>query len=119
MQGIQVKAVESIEAQSIQEQEAKLLEAHEAKFSEPEVVEESNIQRIDLRNVPQVAQEEVQATTEIGEEQLLSEINSRLGIKINSLEDLKEARESNGDMDEEMSAFLNIRKRRAVVLMTS
>ena len=114
MQGIQVKAVESIEAQSIQEQEAKLLEAHEAKFSEPEVVEESNIQRIDLRNVPQVAQEEVQnevqATTEIGEEQLLSEINSRLGIKINSLEDLKEARESNGDMDEEMSAFFKYKK---------
>lgn len=118
MEGIQVKAVESIETQSIQEQEAKLLEAHEAKFSEPEVVEESDIQRIDLRNVSQAPQEEVQnevqdevqETTEIGEEQLLSEINSRLGIKINSLEDLKEARESNGDMDEEMSAFFKYKK---------
>ena len=118
MEGIQVKAVESIETQSIQEQEAKLLEAHEAKFSEPEVVEESDIQRIDLRSVPQAPQEEVQdevqnevqSTTEIGEEQLLSEINSRLGIKINSLEDLKEARESNGDMDEEMSAFFKYKK---------
>lgn len=115
MQGIQVKAVESIETQSIQEQEAKLLEAHEAKFSEPESTEESDIARIDLRNPVKQNQEEaaeevVKEQVELGEEQLLSEINSRLGMKINSLEDLKSAREDNGEMDEEMSAFFKYKK---------
>jgi len=115
MQGIQVKAVESIETQSIQEQEAKLLEAHEAKFSEPESTEESDIARIDLRNPvkqnqEEVAEEVVKEQVELGEEQLLSEINSRLGMKINSLEDLKFAREDNGEMDEEMSAFFKYKK---------
>ena len=115
MQGIQVKAVESIEAQSIQEQESKLLEAHEAKFSEPESTEESDIARIDLRNPvkqnqEEVAEEVVKEQVELGEEQLLSEINSRLGMKINSLEDLKSAREDNGEMDEEMSAFFKYKK---------
>jgi hypothetical protein len=115
MQGIQVKAVEYIEAQSIQEQESKLLEAHEAKFSEPESTEESDIARIDLRNPvkqnqEEVAEEVVKEQVELGEEQLLSEINSRLGMKINSLEDLKSAREDNGEMDEEMSAFFKYKK---------
>lgn len=115
MEGIQVKAVESIEAQSIQEQESKLLEAHEAKFSEPESNEESDIARIDLRNPvkqnqEEVAEEVVKEQVELGEEQLLSEINSRLGMKINSLEDLKSAREDNGEMDEEMSAFFKYKK---------
>ena len=115
MEGIQVKAVESIEAQSIQEQESKLLEAHEAKFSEPESTEESDIARIDLRNPvkqnqEEVAEEVVKEQVELGEEQLLSEINSRLGMKINSLEDLKSAREDNGEMDEEMSAFFKYKK---------
>lgn len=115
MQGIQVKAVESIEAQSIQEQESKLLEAHETKFSEPESTEESDIARIDLRNPvkqnqEEVAEEVVKEQVELGEEQLLSEINSRLGMKINSLEDLKSAREDNGEMDEEMSAFFKYKK---------
>ena len=115
MEGIQVKAVESIEAQSIQEQESKLLEAHEAKFSEPESNEESDIPRIDLRNPvkqnqEEVAEEVVKEQVELGEEQLLSEINSRLGMKINSLEDLKSAREDNGEMDEEMSAFFKYKK---------
>jgi hypothetical protein len=115
MEGIQVKAVESIETQSIQEQESKLLEAHEAKFSEPESTEESDIARIDLRNPvkqnqEEVAEEIVKEQVELGEEQLLSEINSRLGMKINSLEDLKSAREDNGEMDEEMSAFFKYKK---------
>ncbi len=115
MEGIQVKAVESIETQSIQEQESKLLEAHEAKFSEPESNEESDIARIDLRNPvkqnqEEVAEEVVKEQVELGEEQLLSEINSRLGMKINSLEDLKSAREDNGEMDEEMSAFFKYKK---------
>jgi len=115
MEGITVKAVELQEEKSIQEVENELLEVHEAKYVDSPESEESGIDKIDLRQEPVVeaVQEEVveeQVTEGIKEEDLVNEIKSRLGIEINSLEDLKAAREDNGDMDEEMAAFFKYKK---------
>jgi len=115
MEGITVKAVEVQEEKSIQEVENELLEVHEAKYVDSPESEESGIDKIDLRQEPVVeaVQEEVveeQVTEGIKEEDLVNEIKSRLGIEINSLEDLKAAREDNGDMDEEMAAFFKYKK---------
>lgn len=115
MEGITVKAVELQEEKSIQEVENKLLEVHEAKYVDSPEGEESGIDKIDLRQEPAVeaVQEEVveeQVAEGIKEEDLVNEIKSRLGIEINSLEDLKAAREDNGEMDEEMAAFFKYKK---------
>lgn len=115
MEGITVKAVELQEEKSIQEVENELLEVHEAKYVDSPESEESGMDKIDLRQEPVVeaVQEEVveeQVTEGIKEEDLVNEIKSRLGIEINSLEDLKAAREDNGDMDEEMAAFFKYKK---------
>jgi hypothetical protein len=115
MEGITVKAVELQEEKSIQEVENELLEVHEAKYVDSPEGEESGIDKIDLRQEPAVeaVQEEVveeQVAEGIKEEDLVNEIKSRLGIEINSLEDLKAAREDNGEMDEEMAAFFKYKK---------
>lgn len=115
MEGITVKSVELQEEKSIQEVENELLEVHEAKYVDSPEGEESGIDKIDLRGEPAVeaVQEEVveeQVAEGIKEEDLVNEIKSRLGIEINSLEDLKAAREDNGEMDEEMAAFFKYKK---------
>lgn len=115
MEGITVKAVELQEEKSIQEVENELLKVHEAKYVDSPEGEESGIDKIDLRQEPAVeaVQEEVveeQVAEGIKEEDLVNEIKSRLGIEINSLEDLKAAREDNGEMDEEMAAFFKYKK---------
>lgn len=115
MEGITVKAVELQEEKSIQEVENELLEVHEAKYVDSPEGEENGIDKIDLRENSSVeaVQEEVveeQVAEGIKEEDLVNEIKSRLGIEINSLEDLKAAREDNGEMDEEMAAFFKYKK---------
>ena len=116
MEGIKVKEVGMVEEKSIQEKEQELLDAHEVNISEVESPQGDDILKIDLRDVPQksepaVEEPAVEEQSEgIKEEDLINEIKSRLGIEINSLEDLKTAREENGDMDEEMAAFFKYKK---------
>ena len=119
MEGIQVKSVEFKEEKSLQEKEQELLDVHEAKFVEPEDTNDSNVAKIDLRETPQAVEETQEVEAEAPEQEeaskfeeadLVNEIKSRLGIEINSLEDLKAAREENGEMDEEMAAFFKFKK---------
>ena len=99
---MKVRLVEEGEQKSAAEVESVLLEKHEESMSdtpaetEPEPAIESPADSADK--------------PKLGEDELLSIISERLGRDINSLDDLKEARESSGEMDEEVSAFFKYKK---------
>ena len=96
---MKVRLVEEGEQKSAAEIESSLLEKHEESLnSTPEEV------------VSEEVVEPVIEKPQMEESELLSIISDRLGRDINSLDDLKEAREESGEMDEEVSAFFKYKK---------
>jgi hypothetical protein len=95
---MKVRLVEEGEQKSAAEIESSLLEKHEES----------------MNKAPEEAiSEEVEPVVEkppLQEDELLSIISDRLGREINSLDDLKEAREDSGEMDAEVSAFFKYKK---------
>ena len=96
---MKVRHVESEQEKSIAEVESVLLENHENETQGEETPEPVVEEPAESVGQPQLQEEE-----------LLSIISERLGREINSLDDLKEARESSGEMDEEMAAFFKYKK---------
>jgi hypothetical protein len=96
---MKVRLVEEGEQKSAAEIESSLLEKHEESINAaPEEV------------TPEEVVESVVEKPQMEESELLSIISDRLGRDINSLDDLKEAREESGEMDEEVSAFFKYKK---------
>tara|TARA_R110002074_G_scaffold106069_1_gene229014 strand:- start:581 stop:1684 length:1104 start_codon:yes stop_codon:yes gene_type:complete len=102
---MKVRLVEPEQPKSAAEVENQLLEQHEESVNptsegeSPEVVEE-----VSTDSPSQETREPLQ------EEELLSIISKRLDREINSFDDLQEARETSGKMDDEVSAFFKYKK---------
>ena len=94
-----VKEVGSVESKSVQEVEKELLEKHEAQMA----------QQDEVAQVEGGETTEHQAT-ELNEEDVLSFIGNRYGRKINSLEELVEAREESSELPEDVAAYLKYKK---------
>jgi hypothetical protein len=96
---MKVRLVEEVDQKSTAEVESLLLKKHEESLKDTpeEVVSEEVVE-------PVVEKEP------LGEGELLSIISERLGREINSLDDLKEAREESGEMDSEVAAFFKYKK---------
>ena len=95
---MKVRLVEEGEQKSAAEIESSLLEKHE------ESINQTPTESVSEEVEPVVEKPPLQ------EDELLSIISDRLGREINSLDDLKEAREESGEMDEEVSAFFKYKK---------
>lgn len=95
---IKVRSLDVIEPKSVQEVEADLLDKHEQSLGqEPEtdiVVDDVNIQK----------------STELKEEDVLSYIGKRYNKQINSFDELMAERKDNEELPEDVSAYLKYKK---------
>ena len=96
---MKVRLVDEVEQKSTAEVETQLLKEHEESLTETPKEE-----------VSEEVSEPVVEKEPLGETELLSIISERLGRDINSLDDLKEAREESGEMDSEVAAFFKYKK---------
>lgn len=97
---IKVKAVEGPETKGVQELERELVEKHE---------QELNAQS-DVQSEPETAQPDVQDSTELKEEDVLSYIGKRYNRQINSFDELMAERSQADDMPEDVAAYMKYRK---------
>ncbi len=100
---MKVRLVDEVEQKSTAEVETQLLKEHEESLTDTPKEEVSE-------EVSQEVSEPVVEKEPLGETELLSIISERLGRDINSLDDLKEAREESGEMDSEVAAFFKYKK---------
>lgn len=101
---LKVRALDSVQEKSVQEVEQELLDKAEQKQNE-EVTQEVT-QEITQEEQP----EQVQAP-EFGEEDVLSYIRNRYNKEINSVDDLFEQKSANDELPEDVSAFLEYKKK--------
>jgi hypothetical protein len=95
-----VKAVEGPETKGVQEMERELVEKHE---------KELNAQQ-EVQSESEDAQPDVQASTELKEEDVLSYIGKRYNRQINSFDELMAERSQADDMPEDVAAYMKYRK---------
>ena len=97
---LKVRALDSVQEKSMQEVEQELLDKVEQREEQP---------------ISEVVQQEVQQETveprELGEDDVLSYIKSRYNREINSVDDLFEQKGSNEELPEDVSAFLEYKKK--------
>ena len=97
---LKVRALDDVQEKSMQEVEQELLDKVEQREEQP---------------TSEVVQQEVQQETveprELGEDDVLSYIKSRYNREINSVDDLFEQKSSNEELPEDVSAFLEYKKK--------
>lgn len=120
---MKVRAVESVEEKSMQEVENELLQKHEEKliqednnsektpqvkmdFAEDNVPEETN----KVKEISEESTAPVQEPEELSEEDVLSYIGKRYGRKINSLDELNQAREETEKLPEDVASYFKYKK---------
>ena len=104
---IKVKDVSGVDSKSVQEVENELLEKHEQETSGE--VNESSGETSSESNDESAVEQEIEQK-ELNEEDVLSYINSRYDRKIDTVEQLFEAREESEEMPEDVSAYLKFKK---------
>jgi len=96
---LKVREVSGPGQKSVQEVEEQLLEQHEQATNEEVAVEEIKEESVEETEAPQ-----------FGEEDVLSFIRDRYNKEINSVDDLFAQRERDGELPEDVSAFLKYKK---------
>lgn len=100
-----VRAIENSEPKSVQEVEKELLEKHEQEISG----QVDNAVTIDDTNLHPSA-EPTSETAELTEDQVLSYIGKRYNKQISSFDELMAERKENGDMPEDVAAYMKFKK---------
>jgi len=96
---LKVRALDDVQEKSVQEVEQELLDKAEQQNTEP------------VQEVEAEVKEETPEPRELGEQDVLSYIKNRYNKEINSVEDLFEQKSSNEDLPEDVSAFLEYKKK--------
>lgn len=100
-----VRAIENSDVKSVQEVEKELLEKHEQEISgqveNTVVIDDSNLTS---------ANEPTSEIPELTEDQVLSYIGKRYNKQINSFDELMAERKENGDMPEDVAAYMKFKK---------
>jgi hypothetical protein len=117
---LKVKAVDSIESKSMQEVENELLEKHESELEQENVSAQENNKEEEKNEPPKESEsnkkeEVVEAVSKAAEEELsdtdvLSYIEKRYGKKVNSIDELTQAREEAEPLPEDVAAYLEYKK---------
>ena len=117
---LKVKAVDSIESKSMQEVENELLEKHESELEQENVSAQENNKEEEKNEPPKESEsnkkeEAVEAVSKVAEEELsdtdvLSYIEKRYGKKVNSIDELTQAREEAEPLPEDVAAYLEYKK---------
>mgnify|MGYP003117754351 CR=1 FL=1 len=117
---LKVKAVDSIESKSMQEVENELLEKHESELEQENVSAQENNKEEEKNEPPKESEsnkkeEAVEAVSKAAEEELsdtdvLSYIEKRYGKKVNSIDELTQAREEAEPLPEDVAAYLEYKK---------
>ena len=109
---IKVKEVDGVESKSKQEVEEALLSQQEEQNSD-EPTEEVFTENVVEEKTEEVSAEDAQITqsSELNEEDVLSFIKNRYDKEISSFEDLFAQKESNEEIPEDISAYLEYRKK--------
>jgi hypothetical protein len=117
---LKVKAVDSIESKSMQEVENELLEQHESELEQENVSAQENNTEEEKNEPPKEnesnkKEEVVEAVSKAAEEELsdtdvLSYIEKRYGKKVNSIDELTQAREEAEPLPEDVAAYLEYKK---------
>jgi len=97
---LKVRALDSVQEKSMQEVEQELLDKVEQREEQPT----SGV-------VQQEVQQETVEPRELGEDDVLSYIKNRYNREINSVDDLFEQKSSNEELPEDVSAFLEYKKK--------
>ena len=100
-----VRAIENSEPKSVQEVEKELLEKHEQEISG----QVDNAVTIDDTKLHPSA-ETTNETSELTEDQVLSYIGKRYNKQISSFDELMAERKENGDMPEDVAAYMKFKK---------
>lgn len=103
---IKVRSLEGVEPKSVQEVERELLEKHEKELNgelQNEIV-------IDTTSIDNGVQDTTSQEEELSEEKVLSYIGKRYNKQINSFDELMDQRQSNEELPEDVSAYLNYKK---------
>lgn len=100
-----VKAIDNFDVKSVQEVEKELLEKHEQEISG----QVDNAVTIDNTNL-HLSAEPTNETSELTEDQVLSYIGKRYNKQINSFDELMAERKENGDMPEDVAAYMKFKK---------
>jgi hypothetical protein len=103
---IKVRSLEGIEPKSVQEVEKELLEKHEKELNG----ELQNELVIDTTSIDNGVQDTTSQEEELSEEKVLSYIGKRYNKQINSFDELMDQRQSNEELPEDVSAYLNYKK---------
>ena len=103
---IKVKAVEAVPEKSAVEVEESLLKKHEEKQMEVEQAEIPANETSETESTEATGEQ----PTELKEEDVLSYIGKRYGKEVTSIDDLIEKRETEGEMPEDVAAFLKYKK---------
>jgi hypothetical protein len=98
-----VKAIDSIEPKSVQQVEEELLKKHEQEISGEGQSQEPVIET-------EETQEVVDQEPELTEDQVLSYIGKRYNKQISSFDELMAERKENGDMPEDVAAYMKFKK---------
>ena len=113
---LKVKEVNPVEEKSVQEVEDKLLKKHEEENSQPEKVEETSTETTQEVKAEEPAVEqntepssEVESPT-IKDEDVLNFIKNRYDKDISSVDDLFQEKESNQELPEEVSKYLDFKE---------
>lgn len=101
---IKVKAIEAMPEKSAVEVEEALLKKHEEQFVDTETAV------IAPQATETKAEEKEAIPTELKEEDVLSYIGKKYGKEVTSIDDLIERRETDGEMPEDVAAFLKYKK---------
>ena len=117
---LKVKAVDSLESKSMQEVENELLEKHESELEQENVSAQENNKEEEKKEPPKESEsnkkeEAVEAVSKAAEEELsdtdvLSYIEKRYGKKVNSIDELTQAREEAEPLPEDVAAYLEYKK---------
>ena len=117
---LKVKAVDSLESKSMQEVENELLEKHESELEQENVSAQENNKEEEKNEPPKESEsnkkeEAVEAVSKAAEEELsdtdvLSYIEKRYGKKVNSIDELTQAREEAEPLPEDVAAYLEYKK---------
>lgn len=99
---IKVRALDSVEPKGVQEVEQELLEKHESETNQVE----TNQEEVAVDN----DRAELQDSSDLKEEDVLSYISKRYDKQINSFDDLMSERKSNDDLPEDVAAYMKYRK---------
>ena len=103
---IKVRSLDVIEPKSVQEVEKELLEKHEKELNG----EIENEPVIDTASIDNGVQDTPPQEEELSEEKVLSYIGKRYNKQINSFDELMDQRQSNEELPEDVSAYLNYKK---------